>query len=48
MVELNIFWFGLILCFEMGIESPLMVDSKGEIFDRFYELPNGCICCSAK
>ncbi len=32
----------------MGIEAPLMKDSTGEIFDKFYELPNGCICCSAK
>jgi len=32
----------------MGIEAPLIQDSKGEIFDKFYELPNGCICCSAK
>lgn len=38
------------LCFslEMGIESPLMQDSSGKPFDRFYELPNGCICCTAK
>jgi len=33
---------------EMGIESPLITDSVGKIFDKFYELPNGCICCSAK
>ena len=32
----------------MGIEAPLMKDSTGKIFDKFYELPNGCICCSAK
>ena len=32
----------------MGIESPLIVDSSGKPFDKFYELPNGCICCSAK
>jgi G3E family GTPase len=32
----------------MGIESPLMQDSEGNPFDKFYELPNGCICCSAK
>jgi len=32
---------------EMGIESPLMQDSKGLPFDKFYELPNGCLCCSA-
>lgn len=32
----------------MGIEAPLIQDSKGGIFDKFYELPNGCICCSAK
>lgn len=33
---------------EMGIEAPLMQNSNGEVFDKFYELPNGCICCSAK
>ena len=33
---------------EMGIESPVMVDKEGEVFDNFYELPNGCLCCSAK
>lgn len=33
---------------EMGIESPLMQDSEGKPFDIFYELPNGCICCTAK
>ncbi len=33
---------------EMGIEAPLMQNSKGEAFDKFYELPNGCICCTAK
>ncbi|KAL4510094.1 hypothetical protein ABPG72_010287 [Tetrahymena utriculariae] len=33
---------------EMGIESPLMQDSEGKPFDKFYELPNGCICCTAK
>jgi G3E family GTPase len=33
---------------EMGIESPLMQMADGKIFDKFYELPNGCICCSAK
>jgi G3E family GTPase len=32
----------------MGIESPLITDAAGQIFDKFYELPNGCICCSAK
>lgn len=32
----------------MGIESPLMQDSEGKPFDKFYELPNGCICCTAK
>lgn len=32
----------------MGIESPLMQDSQGNPFDKFYELPNGCICCTAK
>lgn len=33
---------------EMGIEAPIMIDNKGEIFDKFYELPNGCLCCSSK
>lgn len=32
----------------MGIEAPLVQDSEGKPFDKFYELPNGCICCSAK
>jgi len=32
----------------MGIEAPLMQMADGKIFDKFYELPNGCICCSAK
>ncbi len=39
----------------MGIEAPLMTDSKGDLFEKFYEvnyyfiqLPNGCICCTAK
>ena len=32
----------------MGIEAPLIQDSTGAVFDKFYELPNGCICCSAK
>eukprot|EP01016_Furgasonia_blochmanni_P002268 TRINITY_DN10896_c0_g1_i5.p1 TRINITY_DN10896_c0_g1~~TRINITY_DN10896_c0_g1_i5.p1 ORF type:complete len:292 (+),score=81.81 TRINITY_DN10896_c0_g1_i5:296-1171(+) len=32
----------------MGIEAPLMTDAQGKIFDKFYELPNGCVCCSAK
>ena len=33
---------------EMGIEAPTMQDSDGKPFNKFYELPNGCICCSAK
>jgi G3E family GTPase len=33
---------------EMGIESPLIVDEKGETFKDIVELPNGCLCCSAK
>ena len=33
---------------EMGIEAPVMVDEIGEVFDNFFELPNGCLCCSAK
>ena len=32
----------------MGIESALMVDSDGKNFDKIYEMPNGCLCCSAK
>ena len=32
----------------MGIESPLMLDSAGDHFDKLYEMPNGCLCCSAK
>jgi GTPase SAR1 family protein len=33
---------------EMGIEQPLIVDETGTPFSSFLELPNGCICCSAK
>jgi G3E family GTPase len=33
---------------EMGIESPMMLDKNGDVFDNFMELPNGCLCCSAK
>jgi len=25
-----------------------MKGSDGKPFDKFYELPNGCICCTAK
>jgi G3E family GTPase len=32
----------------MGIESPLVKGPDGKPFDKFYELPNGCICCTAK
>jgi len=33
---------------EMGIEAPLITDASGETFKDIYELPNGCLCCSAK
>ena len=33
---------------EMGIEQPLIMDESGVPFSDFLELPNGCICCSAK
>lgn len=33
---------------EMGIESAVLTDSSGKIIPDFFELPNGCICCSAK
>eukprot|EP00931_Biecheleriopsis_adriatica_P009777 TRINITY_DN110859_c0_g1_i1.p1 TRINITY_DN110859_c0_g1~~TRINITY_DN110859_c0_g1_i1.p1 ORF type:complete len:415 (+),score=114.47 TRINITY_DN110859_c0_g1_i1:28-1272(+) len=33
---------------EMGIEAPLFTDAKGETIKDVYELPNGCLCCSAK
>jgi GTPase SAR1 family protein len=33
---------------EMGIEQPLIMDESGTPFSSFLELPNGCICCSAK
>lgn len=33
---------------EMGIESPLITDSGGDTFKDIVELPNGCLCCSAK
>ena len=32
----------------MGIESNLMKDADGNDITDFYEMPNGCICCSAK
>jgi len=44
----NVFLFFSAIFPEMGIESPLMQDSEGKPFDKFYELPNGCICCTAK
>ena len=33
---------------EMGIEQPLIMDESCTPFSNFLELPNGCICCSAK
>jgi G3E family GTPase len=33
---------------EMGIESSVLTDSSGNIIPDFFELPNGCVCCSAK
>lgn len=33
---------------EMGIESAVLTDSNGNVIPDFFELPNGCICCSAK
>eukprot|EP00397_Hematodinium_sp_SG-2012_P041645 GEMP01045915.1.p1 GENE.GEMP01045915.1~~GEMP01045915.1.p1 ORF type:complete len:312 (+),score=73.90 GEMP01045915.1:301-1236(+) len=33
---------------EMGIEAPTLMDSDGKPVEGFMELPNGCICCSAK
>ena len=33
---------------EMGIESAVLTDSSGRIIPDFFELPNGCVCCSAK
>ena len=33
---------------EMGIESAVLTDSDGRIIPDFYELPNGCICCTSK
>ena len=32
----------------MGIEAPLFTDAEGKPFSKYYELPNGCICCTAK
>jgi G3E family GTPase len=32
----------------MGIESPVLFDSEGALFTDIYELPGGCLCCSAK
>ncbi|KAM3132516.1 hypothetical protein pb186bvf_015329 [Paramecium bursaria] len=33
---------------EMGIEAPLFQDAEGNTFNTYFELPNGCICCTAK
>ena len=33
---------------EMGIESAVLTDSNGNIIPDFFELPNGCICCTSK
>ena len=33
---------------QMGLESSLMKDAEGNDIDDFYEMPNGCICCSGK
>ena len=33
---------------EMGIESAVLTDVDGNIIPDFFELPNGCICCSSK
>lgn len=33
---------------QMGIEQALIMDESGVPFSSFLELPNGCICCSAK
>lgn len=33
---------------EMGIESAVLTDSSGKILPDFFELPNGCICCTSK
>jgi len=33
---------------EMGMEAPLFTDAKGATIKDVYELPNGCLCCSAK
>jgi G3E family GTPase len=33
---------------EMGIESAVLTDSNGKIIPDFFELPNGCICCTSK
>ncbi|KAF7455932.1 COBW domain-containing protein 2 [Cryptosporidium felis] len=33
---------------EMGIEAPTMQDKDGNIFKEFFELPNGCVCCTVK
>ena len=33
---------------QIGVESLVAKDGKGEVFDEFFELSNGCICCSVK
>eukprot|EP00923_Selenidium_pygospionis_P029951 GHVN01053221.1.p1 GENE.GHVN01053221.1~~GHVN01053221.1.p1 ORF type:complete len:353 (+),score=55.29 GHVN01053221.1:236-1294(+) len=32
----------------MGIESPMITDANGDMYEGIYELPNGCICCSVR
>ncbi|TNV72799.1 hypothetical protein FGO68_gene12030 [Halteria grandinella] len=33
---------------QMGMEGALMKDASGNDIEDFYEMPNGCICCSGK
>ena len=33
---------------EIGVEGLIAKNGSGEFFDDFYELNNGCICCTVK
>ena len=32
----------------MGIEKEVLIDDSGEELGDLLELPNGCLCCTAK
>lgn len=33
---------------ESAMEKSMAVGSKGELFEEWLELRNGCLCCSVK